>query len=389
MTLPASDSSSLGGPWRAVLAAGAIGVLFLSVWMLATPLLARDAAWTWRVGEPGALDAATVNAEVRRAGDVAVFAPRPGRAMSVISPPIALDAGGFAAVELDVGCGAGPIETELVWLWQAPGAANFRFTSRRVQLERGLRRFRIELDGERLWRGTIGRIGVQWPGLSAEAAVRQIELIPIAPGARGRTAWRQLAAAETLGPTGMNYLVGPTVLGRGLNRWLMGLTGLVVGGHVLFRVTGGRRPRLLGCVLPLLSAVVAGDAWFTLNVARQTAGDVRAFAGASDPAEALYGEELARCRDLILRATPFGARFCVLSDDPYYPLHRLGYPLLPQRIRLGPERLDQADYIVVFHAGAAVFNDSAGELRWAGRTIPARLVERCGPAAYLLKRGRM
>lgn len=352
---------------------------------LAAPFLGGAAAWEWSPAASGLADA-TINAESSISDGALRLRPLPGRKMSVIAPPGEWDSGDYIGMTVEMASAAGPLETDVVLFWQSPGATTYRFTTRRVQLNQSPTAFAFPLGSELYWSGKIGRVGVQWPSLSGEVVFRHIALDPLPMSHRPRAAWRQLTAAHPWDNTASNYLIGPVLLGIGLNAWLVALAAFAVGCYATVRSMQARRPCRATMAVVVLGAWLLGDALMTVGMARQAGFDVEHLAGSTDPAALLYGPDLAACRDMILRGVPAGAKFCVVSDDAYYPLHRIGYQVMPQRVRLPIERLEQADFIAVYHASGARFDAVASALECNGRRIAAQMVEQLGPSVYLLRR---
>lgn len=352
---------------------------------LVAPFLGGAATWEWTPAANG-LAEATINAESTLSDGTLRLRPLPGRKMSVIAPPGKWAAGDYVGMTVEMASATGPLETDVVLFWQAPGATTYRFATRRVQLNQTPTAFVFPLGSELYWSGKIGRVGVQWPSLSGEVVFRRISLDPLPMSHRPRAAWQQLTAAHPWDNTASNYLIGPVLLGIGLNAWLVALAAFAVGCYATVRSMQARRPCRATMAVVVLGVWLLGDGLMTIGMARQAGFDVELLAGSADPAALLYGPDLAACRDMILRGVPAGAKFCVVSDDAYYPPHRIGYQVMPQRVVLPIERLEQADFIAVYHASGAKFDAAAGALEWNGRRIAVQMVEQLDPSVCLLRR---
>jgi hypothetical protein len=312
----------------------------------------------------------------------------------VMSPPVPMHAGDFSAIEVEAAAAPGRGPTELIVLWQSPGAYGFRFAREEVIFDRGMQRFRVDLTTNRYWRGRIGQIGIQWAGGDGDVDVRQLGVVRIERSERIGLAWRQLWTRVPLDNTSINYLTGPAILGHGLNfyvgllaaaaaTWYLALRSWRMGGMA---AALSSHPSAKHLVAFALVAWLAVDARATLDLAHQAIDDLRKFRGARHTAALLYGDDLAACRDMIVDSVPLGAAFIVLSNDPYYPRHRLAYLLTPHRVCLAPERLAETEYVLVYDSGDVMYDPSLGLLRMAdGDLIRAELVARTSEAIYLLR----
>ncbi|MCK6457753.1 MAG: hypothetical protein L6Q92_14630 [Phycisphaerae bacterium] len=354
---------------------------------IAWPFLRPATAWEWRFDGANATVGVTIRGILRHAPD-GVYIRAAGRPAGIILDVPKFAAGACAAVEIETAATAS-CEVPLTFFWQPPGATTYRFTQRPVALASRPTIARFDLTREAMWRGTIGRIGVQWPGVDNEAVIRSVRLVPLPRRERAALAVRQVLARRPLDNTSINYLTGPTVLGSGLNYFLMMFA--VVAASLLERSRAVRRRVGPGrSSLAVTFAVwLAADAIVTADIARQVIDDVRVYSATDDPAAVMFGEELARCRELVRATVPPGATYTVLSDDDFYPRHRLDYQLTPVRICVPPEQIDRAAYIVVYHRGAARFDESSGRLWIDDRhSIAGHVNGRRSAEVYVVERTR-
>ncbi len=415
--------------------------------ILASPLRPSSAGWTWRPQSATDVDDATVNAELAGIDEAgAVLLPQVSRPISLISPPLRLAADSSriltitfalldesdASAELQAGARSAvgdnePLaearETVVRLLWQTEPGERFRYESQAVRLQ--------DLSARRVSEGQLGprpptdedspetdeagkppgrglprsgadavvrfslpdaperihRLGVQFPDVTGAVRVTSFSLTEPSSSQRLNLAWQQLNAWEPIGNHSVNFLVGPRILGHGLNELLLGAILLAAG--LYGAATAVRRRLITFRVLAgiVLAAWFVADAQATRNLAMQAEVEVGELRGKDwpDRVAAIYGTDVAWAYDRLLRLSPPGASYAVVCDDSFTPSRRLDYLLVPARHQR--TQYAQADSVVVLHAAGAVFDEANGAFRWnSGPVIRAELLEQSAPDAYLLRR---
>ncbi len=411
-----------------VAAAGALGGSFAIVW----PIVRAAPSWQWAILSQRDLAGAAVNAELLGIeSQGALLAPQGTRAISLISPPLHLpaDAGRLFVVrasrpELVVG---GSSATKVNLLWQTEPRPEFHFESQTVAVGREIGDIVFSLPCPP---SEIHRLGVQFPGVREPVRIASAGLPDMPFAQRLTLAWRQAGAPERFANHSINYIRGPSILGHGLNYFLLGAVASACGWYCLTRFVR-RRPVSRAVVLGIVLVVwLVADVQATANLWRQTREDVRVFRGKTWPEQiaAVSGPEIAWAYERMLEELSPGSSYVVISDDPFTAAHRLDYLLAPRLIReelgfdakavhgwmhlwhrrLGggftgetPVPQSQAsvncsrlpEYIVVIHATGAVFNPGQASFRWRDSAAggeeweidPVTLIASYAPDVLLLK----
>ncbi len=392
----------------------AMGVSAAAAWALVAPFLRDPSPWTWALDQPDALAGATVNGRAEPTATGVLLTPLPGRSLSLISPAVRLDAADYLFVEIEADCttevhpgrgqggastsdaqdpGDGAVQRDanrpqpLKFLWQESSAVAFRSSEAVLAPGSPSHTVRIDLKHELLWRGAVARIGVQWPGVEQGVVVRRMTLHSLPRAARPSVAAAQIVAGESLDNWSINYLAGPTILGRGLNYYLGSAAVLAAGAYVAVRSIRRASVRT-GILFALpLCAWAAADLHTTLDISRQTLRAAAVLRQSDDPFALMFGKPLTRLRDAIVAHVPPGRTIVILSDDEFYPRYRVGYQITPSRVVLDPVRLADADYIALFYRSGAVFDEGSSRLVVPPYPpVDARIVARDNDDVYLLAR---
>ncbi len=355
--------------------------------LFAQPFVMPWSPWSWSPKSEAYLAGADINADLASLNEQGLTLRMKGeRPISVILPPVAWNFDTppvlrvVLALSSTVAAAENAVPVQVRVLWQEASGAAYRFAGHDANLSHEPVAVTVPIP-ELPWR--IHRLGVQVVGRDKPLiAVRIIKLeLPDLPVAqRAALAWRSFSEPEPIANHSVNFLRGPTILGRSLNGMLLllTLTGIGAAGAL---AAARRRPMTRTVWLaPLLIAWFVVDGWATWNLARQERTERETFAVLT-PEQQLartWGEDVAWAAEALRRHAPPGATFAVLSDDPFYPAHRLDYLLVPVYRRV--EEPAQADYVAVIRASderlSAVQNPTMHLHRVASKESNVVLLER-------------
>lgn len=369
--------------------------------MLVQPFVTPWSRWWWLPTNEAYLNGAEINAEVVSADENGLILRRNGdRPISVILPPVRWSSD--SPPVLRVRCCAEelsreeqppldssqrslhapdpavPIFVRLLWQ-ESPGKA-YRYVEQQVYISGIVMSIDLPMP---VLPDRVYRAGVQFVELDEPLrSVRLVELVlpDLSVTRRVALAWRSFSEPEPIANHSVNFLRGPTILGRSLNGMLLllTLTGIGAAGAL---AAARRRPLTRRAIIaPLLIAWFVVDGWATWNLARQGRTERETFAVLT-PKQQLartWGEDVAWAAEALRRHAPPGATFAVVSDDPFYPAHRLDYLLVPVYRRV--EEPAQADYVAVIRASderlSAVQNPTLHLHRVASKESNVVLLER-------------
>lgn len=236
------------------------------------------------------------------------------------------------------------------FLWQeSPGAA-YRYIQQTVSMSDRVRSvdFPMPVQPSRVYRAGFQFAGGEDPLPSVRLV--ELELPDLSRVQRVALAWQSFTEPEPIANHSVNFLHGPTILGRPLNGMLLlfALTGIGVTGAW---AAARRRPMTRRAIIaPLLIAWFVVDGWATWNLARQGRDEREAFASLT-PEQKLtrvWGEDIAWASESMRRHATSGSTYAVIADDPFYHAHQLDYLLTPIYRRVDDPA--QADYVAVIRA---------------------------------------
>ncbi len=356
---------------------------------MARPFVARGAAWEWALRDEADFEGAIVNAKFLGVDEGGARLARQGkRPISLISPALDLPANSNRILKIEASLEKAEqpaARLTIRLLWQTEGGDSYRFIDEAVDASGGTAHAWISLpvapDG-------LQRIGVQFPDAPGPVRVRSIGLPDLGQGERLAVFCRQALSAEPIQNHSMNFLRGPNILGHGLNYYLVwgSITGM--GGYGVLCVLRRRRIRPLASALILLAIWMLGDAQSSASLGREVVHEAAAFGGIErwDRLALAEGKEIAAAYRMLLEHAQEGTTFSVVSDDTFWPAHRLAYLAAPwRRLMAGYE---SADLIAVVSAREAVFDEAAGHFSWkGGPNVEATMVAGRGEGTYLLRRG--
>ena len=269
-------------------------------------------------------------------------------------------------------------------LWQTEAKESYHYRESTVRLSGTPTRLAFNLPDEPQ---KIHRLGVQFPDVDGPILIRSFEMPSLSLTDRLRLFAQQAGEREPLRTHSLNFLRGPSMLGHGLNYYLLALAAIAVGAYVAIRLGRLKQvdPRVLVGIA--LAAWIIADGQATANLDRNIVLDVRDFAGKSREQQIgqSEGADIAWAYQALLATCPEGETYSVISDDPFTPSRRLAYLLAPVRTQI--EDGSKASFLVVMSASDADFAKSVGVLR-SGRLpeIRAVLVAEESDQLYLLRR---
>lgn len=351
---------------------------------LIIPFIPGGQSWSWQIRSAADLEGADVNAVLVSVGaSGARLTPQPGRAISLITPPLQLSRNVERTLRIDVSClqvtteVVGPSRVRLLWQTE-PGEA-YEFQESRVRLSGGpvAIEFSIPESPDRLH-----RLGVQFPDAQGPIDIRSLTIPVLSIPERARLFARQLSEREPLMNHALNFLRGPNMLGRTLNLWLVAL-GLTVGGAVaLARIRSGRPVTFRSMAAVGLLVWLLGDGQAAANLDRNLILETKRFYGRSalEKIELAEGPEIAWAWQQLVEHCPEGESYAVISDDPFTPGHRLDYYLAPNRVQCAAS--DAPPVIVVIRSASVRIDaersslvvplHSGGAVEWPGSVVAAR-----------------
>jgi hypothetical protein len=356
---------------------------------LARPFLPGGSTWSWVIHSKSDLDGAGVNARLLSAdANGVLLSQQPGRAISLITAPLTLPSDSERTLIVEVACPQIAMSmrssTSVLLLWQTEAKESYSYKESIARLSGAPTRLVFNLPEEPQ---KIHRFGVQFPEVDGPILIRSFEIPSLSITDRLAAFARQAGEREPLRAHSINFIRGPSMLGHGLNYYLIALAATAVGAYVALQQGRFRRvdPRVLVGIA--LAAWIIADGQATANLDRNIVLDVRDFAGKSREQQIAQSEgaDIAWAYQALLEACPEGGTYSVLSDDPFTPTHRLAYLLAPMRTQV--EDGSKASFLVVMSASDADFAKSVGVFR-SGRwpEIRAVLVAEESDQLYLLRR---
>lgn len=330
--------------------------------LLSQPFMMPWAPWSWTPTTETSLVGTEINAHLASLNEQGLILRMQGhRPISVILPPVpwAFDTPPLLRVSLAIpsmvspGRDSVPVLVRL--LWQESLGEAYRYMEQASTLSSDASVVQLPMPIAPV---LIHRLGVQIVGRDEPlTAVRliKLELPDLSAAQRLALAWQSFTEPEPIGNHSVNFLRGPTILGRSLNGILL-LFSLTMIGLAGAWAAARRRPlSRFTCFAPLLIAWFVVDSWSTLNLARQARTEREVFASLT-PAQQqarVWGDDLAWAAEAIRHHAPPGATYAVVAADPFYPAHRLDYLLAPTFRRV--EDPSQADYVAAIQANGDQF----------------------------------
>lgn len=342
--------------------------------LLVQPFLMPWSPWSWTPATEADLVGADINADLTSLNEQGLILQMQGdRPISVILPPIRWRSDSPPVMRVtfcleepprpvpppldrtegrlripEVDSPGASIFVRLLWQ-ELPGAA-YRYIQQTVSGSEIVRSVDLPMPvvPDRVHRAGVQLVGVEAPLQSVRLVA--IELPDLSRAQRVAMAWRSFTEPEPIANHSVNFLRGPTILGRSLNWMLLAFVLTLIGLAGAWAAARRRPFSRLAWFAPLLVAWFVVDGWATWNLARQARGERETFASLA-PEEKLarvWGEDIAWAAEALRRRAPPGATYAVIADDPFYPAHRLDYLLAPTF--RGVENPAQADYIAVIHA---------------------------------------
>lgn len=325
--------------------------------LLSQPFMMPWSPWSWTPTTEAHLAGANINANLTSLNEQGLILRMQGhRPISVILPPVpwAFDTSPVLRVSLAIpsmvspGRDSVPVLVRL--LWQESLGEAYRYMEQASTLSSDATVVQLPMPIAPV---LIHRLGVQIVGrdepLSTVRLIK-LELPNLSAAQRLALAWQSFTEPEPIGNHSVNFLRGPTILGRSLNGILLLFSLTMIGLAGAWAAARRRSLSRFTCFTPLLIAWFVVDGWSTLNLARQARTERAAFASLA-PEEKLarvWGEDIAWAAGAMHRHATPGATYAVIADDSFYPAHRLDYLLAPTFRRV--EDPAQADSIAVIHA---------------------------------------
>ncbi len=352
------------------------------------PFVAAGEPWEWKPQSEGELFGAAVNANLVSAETNGVLlTPQGARAISLISPPLALPADAnrvlvVRAAMPDVAAG-GTVEATVRLLWQTQPAEGYHFASQTVQL--GLEPVSIEFSLPAA-PTEVYRLGVQFPGVTDAVLIESFGLPRQSLAERLAVAWREASGSEPIANYSVNFLRGPRILGHGFNYYLVLAVLTACAGYAAVRVAQGRGVSRQGLAVIVFVVWLVADGQATRNLARQAWAEAAALRGKTwqEQVELMNGPEIAWAYQRLLEETPPGSAFAVVSDDDFAPSRRLAYLLAPERV--WRESWEWAEFIVVVGAREAAFDELSGVFQWkSGPPVRVERIAAMSAEVYLLR----
>lgn len=356
---------------------------------LARPFLPVGSTWSWVIRSEAELEGAGVNANLLSADDSgALLAKQPGRSISLITAPLNLPNDAERTFVVEVACPKLTLDkcrsNSVLLLWQTEAKESYSYKESYFALSGAPTRLVFNLPEEPQ---KIHRLGVQFPDVVGPILIRSFEIPSLSITDRLAVFARQAGEREPLRAHSINFLRGPSMLGHGLNYYLIALAATAIGAYLAIRLGRSRRvdPRVLVGIA--LATWIIADGQATANLDRNIVLGVKDFAGKPREQQIALseGDDIAWAYQAIVEACPEGATYAVLSDDPFRPSHRLAYLLAPARTQI--EDASKADFLVIMSASDAKFAESIGVLR-SGRWPEMQVVPvaRDSDQLYLLRR---
>lgn len=389
------DSSLRGGSRVAALAVAIVLIVIGLAMVFGLLLVDRGDAWEWSTKRLTDLEDAKINAALKGTTEAGVRLARqnPGRAVSLISPPLSLDDGVGRIVEVVASLPDAEASSDqsVVFLWQLKGRqddgeqAGYQFerTQARLGPTPTIVRFSLTVPPAELH-----RIGFQFADAQTDVVIERMAFPTLGVGERVSLARSQWLRPEPFELHSINFLRGPSILGISVNSYLFGLLAIGVGLVVLVAAIRQRSV----CVTLLIGVIVAvwaiEDARATWNLSRNAGNEIRDFANSDDRVEtwtlAHGSPEIAWAADLLVENADAGSSFCVISDDDFAVPHRLAYLVAPRLSRTHDCR--KADFIVVMFSSTARFDPDEKILTLPDESmLDARPVAQLTDYVYILK----
>ncbi|GMU32669.1 MAG: hypothetical protein AMXMBFR20_05410 [Planctomycetia bacterium] len=356
---------------------------------LAMPFLPLGSTWSWVINSKSDLDGAGVNANLLSVdARGALLTQQPGRAISLITAPLSLPSDAERTLVVEVACPKLALDmrssNSVLLLWQTEAKESYSYKESYFALTGAPTRLVFNLPEEPQ---KIHRLGVQFPDVDGPVLIRSFEIPSLSITDRLAVFARQAGEREPLRGHSINFLRGPSMLGHGVNYYLVALAAMAVGTYVAIRLGRWRRvdPRVLVGIA--LATWIIADGQATANLDRNIVLGVKDFAGKPREQQIALseGDDIAWAYQAIVEACPEGATYAVLSDDPFTPGHRLAYLLAPLRTRI--EDYASADFALVIGASGASYDENQGTLQYAGGPeTPAVLSAKNSDQLYLLRR---
>lgn len=330
--------------------------------LLAQPFMMPWSPWSWTPTTEASLVGADINAHLASLNEQGLTLQMQGdRPISVILPPVAwaFDTPPVLRVSLafpsmvSPGRDSAPVLVRMLWQ-ESPGEA-YRYAESATNLTPAP----VTIDRSMpVPPVRIHRLGVQIVGRDEPlTAVRLIKLeLPNPPAAqRLALAWQSFIEPEPIANHSVNFLSGPTILGRALNRMLLEFVLTLIGLAGAWAAARRRPLSRFACLAPLLIAWFVVDGWATWNLARQARTERDVFASLTPVQQQahLWGEDIAWAAEAMRHHAPPGATYAVVAADPFYPAHRLDYLLAPTFRRVKDP--SQADYVAAIRANGDRF----------------------------------
>jgi hypothetical protein len=325
--------------------------------LFARPFISSWSLWSWAPTARAELERAEVNADLAAISEHGLTLRMQGnRPISVILPPVAWESDTSPVVRVHLALSPAdsselestPVVIRMLWQ-ESPGKA-YRFTEHAANLSVAPTVIEMPLPIAPV---LVHRLGVLVAGRNRPlVTVRlvKLEMPDLSAAQRIALAWRTFTEPEPIANHSVNFLRGPTILGRSLNGMLLLLTLTGIGAAGALAAARRRPMTRRGIIAPLLVAWLVVDGWATWNLARQGRDEREAFAVLTPEQQMarVWGEDIAWSAEAMRRHAQPGATYAVVADDPFYPAHRLDYLLAPIHRRVDDPA--QADYVAVIRA---------------------------------------
>jgi len=357
---------------------------------LALPLFESAPQWDWTTRTPSDLAGAEVIADVIQDDSGGFHLQAQGaRPISLISPPLVGVASGRPCVEATIARvtdaqspGATPEPVTVNLFWQYALGEPFRMEAANADLDRRGEPARV-LFTPPIDAAALHRIGIQVTGV-AHIRIHSIRMIEMDMGRRLGRVMRDLSTPEAFGSESVNFFKGVSLLGRGLNYYLVALLFVIFGIVVLESWKHRRRLTCAKVIISVLIPWALGDAFFSTQLVRRAVAESGALRDLDSDAaiRAVYGDNVGIAAEW-LQIIPRGSRVCVLASDGTTTTHRLAYLCVPRMIPV--VRPQDAEFIVLLDGKAGLRDERTLVLSESSETVPIRIIARW-PGGALLER---
>lgn len=353
-----------------VLIVVSVGLILAGAICLIGPLLGSSSAsghsWQWTATGVGDVGGITYKCVLHGVGPNGLrVSKKVGTPISLtwVKPSFSDDIGRTVEVEASVPGASGAEEQAVRFFWQTKGTSTWESQAVHVPLGPKPTTVRFTLTASP---SQIEQIAVQFPDARDDVVLRRVTIKSIGLLSRLKLALSQAWDREPFKNSSINFLRGPSILGYGINSYLVGVLAIGIGGVLLliaFRSSRKYLPVLVGIVIFVWAAEDVRATW---NLYRNANSEVEHFAK-SDERTTTWAESLnaldiepaasdaiAWAADLLKENADAGSTYCVISDDTFMVPHRLDYLVVPKLVKI--DDCHDADFIVVLFSSGADYD---------------------------------